>query len=41
MKHGQRQYKTSLTTFLPAQIGAMLLGVNLQKNTERELRRLD
>jgi predicted Zn-dependent protease len=36
-KHGQRQYKKSLTTFLPAQIGAMLLGVNLQKNTDNQL----
>jgi len=32
-KHGQRQYKKSMSTFLPAQIGAILLGVQLDRHT--------
>ena len=33
-KHGQRQYRANLAVWIPAQIGAAVLGVNLQKRSD-------
>ncbi len=39
-KHGQRHYKASVTAMIPAQIGAIVLGVELQRRTDNPLQQL-